>query len=143
MAAEYSYPLVQTVAADANLLFLNGSRACRKGYIQHNDNSGVFLLKGTSGACKAVYKVQFDANVAIAEGGTVEPIAVALKINGEQTLNTISIVTPAAIGDYFNVSFATFIEIPCSCCFTVSVQNVSATTAIDVQNANIIFDRIA
>jgi hypothetical protein len=30
MAVEYSYPLVQTVAVDENVLFLNGNRCCKK-----------------------------------------------------------------------------------------------------------------
>ena len=143
MAAEYSYIPVQTVETDENLLFNNGDRCCRKGYIQHRDDSGIFTLKGATNGCKAVYKAHFNANIAIAAGGTVEPISVALTYNGEVLRNTIAIVTPAAIGDYFGVSFETFIEIPCGCCVSIAVENTSATTAIDVQNANIIFDRIA
>lgn len=143
MAAEYSYIPVQTVEADENVLFNNGYRACRKGYIQHRDDSGIFTLKGASNGCRAIYKVQFNGNIAIAEGGTVEPISVALTINGETIGNALAIVTPAAIGDFFNVSIATFIDIPCGCCVTVSVENTSATTAIDVQNANLIVDRVA
>ena len=85
----------------------------------------------------------FNGNIAIAEGGTVEPISIALTINGEELGNALATVTPAAIGDFFNVSVTTFIEIPCGCCVTVSVENVSDTTAIDVTNANIIFDRVA
>jgi hypothetical protein len=143
MAAEYSYIPVQTVEADENVLFNNGSRACRKGYIQHRDDSGIFTLKGASNGCRAIYKVQFNGNIAIAEGGTVEPISVALSINGEALRNALAIVTPAAVGDFFNVSVATFVGIPCGCCVTVSVENTSATTAIDVQNANLIVDRVA
>lgn len=143
MAAEYSNVALQTVAIDDNVLFNNGCRACKKGYVSHRDDSGIFFLKGASNGCKAVYKVTFDGNIAIAEGGTVEPISVALTINGEQLGNATAIVTPAAIGNAFNVSITTFVEIPCSCCVTVSVENTSATTAIDVTNANIIFDRVA
>lgn len=143
MAAEYSAVAVQTVAVDDNILFDNGSRACRKGFIQHRDESGIFFLKGMTNSCKAVYRVTFSGNIAIAEGGTVEPISVALTINGEELGNALATVTPAAIGDFFNMSVTTFIEIPCGCCVTVSVENVSDTTAIDVTNANIIFDRVA
>lgn len=143
MAAEYSAVAVQTVAVDDNILFDNGNRACRKGYIQHRDDSGIFFLKGATNGCRAVYRVTFNGNIAIATGGTVEPISVALTINGEALGNTLATVTPAAIGDFFNVSVTTFIEIPCGCCVTVSVENVSDTTAIDVTNANIIFDRVA
>ena len=143
MAAEYSAVAVQTVAVDDNILFGNGNRACRKGFIQHRDDSGIFFLKGASNGCRAVYRVTFNGNIAIATGGTVEPISVALTINGEALGNATATVTPAAIGDFFNVSVTTFIEIPCGCCVTVSVENVSDTTDIDVQNANIIFDRVA
>ena len=142
MAAEYSAIPVQSIAVDENVIFANGSRACHKGYIQHRDTSGIFFLKGSNG-CKAVYRVTFNGNIAIATGGTVEPISIALTINGEELGNALAAVTPAAIGDFFNVSVTTFIEIPCGCCVTVSVENVSDTTDIDVQNANIIFDRVA
>ena len=143
MAAEYSMTAIQTVAVDENVLFNNGCRACRKGFIQHRDDSGIFFLKGASNGCKAVYRVTFNGNIAIAEGGTVEPISIALTINGEKLGNALATVTPAAIGDFFNVSVTTFIEIPCGCCVTVSVENVSDTTDIDLTNGNIIFDRVA
>ena len=143
MAAEYSMTALQTVAVDDNVLFSNGSRACRKGFVQHRDDSGIFFLKGATNGCRAVYRVTFNGNIAIATGGTVEPISVALTINGEELGNATATVTPAAIGDFFNVSVTTFIDIPCGCCVTVSVENVSDTTAIDVTNSNIIFERVA
>ena len=144
--AEYSYPLVQTVAVDENILFLNGNRCCKKGLIMHNDNSGVFRVKGVSNCCKTIYKVHFNANVTVsdaADGGVLEPVSVALVQNGEVLRNAVATVTPAAIGDLFNVSFETFIELPCGCCDTISVKNISDTTAIDVVNANIVIDRVA
>ncbi len=144
MAAEYSYPLLQTVAEDENILFLDGDRACRKGFITHRSGAGIFRLKGASNACKTIYRVTFNANIAVAEGGTVGPISVALQEDGETLSNAVATVTPAAAGtDFFNVSLSTFITIPCGCCVTVSVENISDGTAIDVTNANIIFDRVA
>jgi hypothetical protein len=143
MAAEYSFIPVQTVAEDANILFTDGDRACRKGFITHRSGSGVFRLKGATNGCRAIYKVEFNANIAVATGGTVGPISVALQEDGETLGNAVAIVTPAAIGDLFNVSLSTFIYIPCGCCVTVSVENVSDGTAIDVANANIVFERVA
>ena len=143
MAAEYSAIPVQTIAVDENVIFSNGSRACHKGYIQHRDTSGIFFLKGATNGCRAVYRVTFNGNIAIATGGTVEPISVALTINGEALGNALATVTPTVAEAFFNVSITTFIEIPCGCCVTASVENVSDTTDIDVQNANIIFDRVA
>ena len=85
----------------------------------------------------------FNANIAITTGGTVEPISVAITQNGETLNNAVATVTPAATGDFWNVSIATFIEIPCGCCDTISVKNISATTGIDAVNSNLIIDRVA
>jgi hypothetical protein len=145
MAAEYSYIPTQTVAENENILFLDGDRACRKGYITHRSGSGVFRLKGATNGCKAIYRVTFNANVTVApadEGGVLAPVSVALQEDGETLGNAVATVT-AAIGDLFSVSLSTFIVIPCGCCVTVSVENISDGTAIEVVNANIIFDRVA
>lgn len=145
MAAEYSNIPLQTVAQNANVVFQNGERACRKGYIDHNNGNGIFTVRGTPG-CRAIFKVQFQGNIAVApaaDGGVLGPISVSLTENGEPLGNATAIVTPAAIGDAFAVSISTFISLPCGCCKTVSVRNVSADTAITVTNANIIIERVA
>ena len=144
--AEYSFTPVQTVVVDGNVLFANGSRACRKGFVQHRDDSGIFFLRGATNQCKAVYRVTFDANVAVApadDGGVLEPVSLALTINGEPLGNATAVVTPGAIGDFFAISRTTFVEVPCSCCVTISVENTSETTAVDVSNANIVIERVA
>jgi hypothetical protein len=143
MAAEYSFIPVQTVAEDANILFTDGERACRKGFITHRSGSGVFRIKGATNGCRAIYKVEFNANIAVATGGTVGPISVALQEDGETLGNAVATVTPTVAEAFFNVSLSTFIYIPCGCCVTVSVENVSDGTAIDVTNANIVFERVA
>lgn len=143
MAAEYSAVAVQTVDVNDNIVFINGSRACRKGLISHRDDSGIFTLKGANNVCKSIYKVSFQANIAISAGETVEPISVALTINGETLSNAEAIVTPVAVGDFWNVSIETYIDALCGCCVGVSIKNTSDNAAIDVSNANIIFDRIA
>lgn len=143
MACEYNYVTTQVVAEDENVLFLNGNRCCRKGLIIHNDSSGIFRLKGVSNCCKTIYKVQFNANIAVSMGNTVAPISLALVQNGEVLRNAVATVTPAAAGDFFNVSIATFIELPCGCCDTISVQNITDGVSVDVINANIIIDRVA
>lgn len=148
MAAEYSYLLTQNVAVDENILFLNGDRCCKRGYIIHNNTSGVFRLKGICKNCatRAVYKVNFHANVSVApaaDGGVLEPVTLALVQNGEVQQNTVSTVTPVAIGDLWVINFETLIELPCGCCDTIAVRNISDTTTITAQNSNIIFERIA
>lgn len=140
MAAEYSYITPQTVAENENILFMNGSNACKKGFITHRNGAGLFRLK--SGSCGGIYEVTFTANIAIATGGTVAPISVALQEDGETLGNAIATVTPAAVGDFVNVSISTLIPVTCGCCASVSIENVSTGNAIDVTNANIIFNRV-
>ena len=146
MAVEYSYIPSQFVEADENILFLNGSRCCKKGLVMHTDGSGVFRVKGGPNCCKTIYRVNFGANVAIApadEGGVVESITIALTQNGEVLRNTIRTVTPAAIGDFWSIGFETFVELPCGCCDTITIRNISETTTIEVENANLVIDRVA
>lgn len=143
MAAEYAYSPAQTVAENSNILFLNGNRACNKGYITHRTDSGIFRLKGATNGCKAIYRVTFNGNIAVTTGGTVGEISIGLQEDGETVNNAVASVTPAAVENFFNVSVDTFVTIPCGCCVTVSVKNISTGTSIDVRNANIIFERVA
>ena len=146
MAAEYSYVPLQTVAENENILFLDGSRACKKGFILHRSGAGIFRLKGAGNVCRTIYRVTFNANIAVAaaaDGGVLGPISVAFKEDGEALGNATATVTPAAIGDFFNVSVTTFVEIYGTCCVSIAVENVSAGTAIDVTNANLIVERVA
>ena len=146
MAAEYSYVPLQVVAENANIAFMDGARACRKGFIEHRSGSGVFTLRGAGNGCRALYKVMFDGNIAVApaeDGGVLGPVSIAITENGEPLGNATAIVTPAAIGDFFNVTITTFVSLPCGCCKTVSVRNVSDGTAITATNANLIIERVA
>ena len=148
MAAEYSFVPLQTIDVDENVTFMDGDRACRKGFITHRTGSGIFFLKGSNNGCRAVYRVTFNGNIAVSaedDGGVLGPISIAITINGEQLGNALATVTPAAAEtDFFNVSVTTFIDVPCGCCVTVGVENVSDNdSSIDVTNANIIFDRVA
>lgn len=67
----------------------------------------------------------FGGNIAIPTGGTVEPISLALAIDGEAVPSTTMIVTPAAVENFFNVFSAIYIDVPRGCCVNVSVKNVS------------------
>lgn len=121
--------------------------------IFHQGESGIVTLRGiVNNPYKnlAVYQVTFNGNIAIPTGGTVGPIAVALARNGEPILTSRAIVTPAAVDDYFNVTSTAFIIVPRGCCFDISVENVSepaavggVAPAINVQNANLVIERVA
>lgn len=138
--AEYSYIPIQLVAENGNVLF-NTRIGCNRGNVIHREDSGIFTLRGTN-TQNARYRVTFNANIAVPTGETVGDISTALALQGEPLLNTNMIVTPARVDEYFNVSATTFITVPCGCCSTVTVKN-TADIPINVQNANIIIERVA
>lgn len=139
--AEYTSNALQTVALNQNVLFTDTPVSGNNSII-HRDGSGLITLRGVTSQCRARYKVTFGGNIAIPTGGTVEAISLAIAINGEAVQTTIMIVTPAAVEEFFNVFSAIYIDVPCGCCSQISVRNTS-TQAIDVQNANLIVERVA
>lgn len=139
--AEFIAVPLQTVEADRNILFTNAT-ICGNNSIIHSNNSGLITVRGVTRQCRARFKVTFGANIAITEGGVVGPISVAIETNGEPIGSTVMTVTPAAIGDFFNVNRTIYIDIPVGCCTQISVGNIS-TQSIDVENATLIVERVA
>jgi hypothetical protein len=121
--------------------------------VYHEDQTGIFILRGiTCGQCFATYQVTFNGNIALPEEATeVVPIAIAITVGGEQRPTSRAIFTPAAVDEYGNVTSTAIIKVPKGCCFNVAVDYVPATTdpavtpapVINVQNANLVIDRIA
>lgn len=149
--AEYLANAVQNVSLNAPVLF-TASIPCNKGYVYHEDETGIFILRGCTNNCFARYQVTFNGNIAIPEGGAVTPIAVAIAVNGEPRVTSTAILTPAAVDEYGNVTSTAIITVPRGCCFSLSVRYVDATVsdpattptpAIEVQNANLVINRIA
>lgn len=149
--AEYLANAVQNVALNGPVLF-TASIPCTKGYIYHEDETGIFILKGITNNCFARYQVTFNGNIAIPTGGAVTPISVAIAVNGEPRLTSRAIITPAAVDEYGNVTSTALVTVPKGCCFSLSVRYVDATTddptteptpLIEVQNANLVINRVA
>jgi hypothetical protein len=149
--AEYLANAEQLVSLNAPVLF-TASIPCTKGYIYHEDESGIFILRGMTPNCFARYQVTYNGNIAIPEGGAVTPIAVSLTVNGEPRLTSQAIYTPAAVDEYGNVTSTAIVTVPRGCCFSLSVRYVDATVSdttteptptIEVQNSNLVIDRIA
>lgn len=149
MAAEYLANAVQEVSLNSPIIF-SASIPCTRGYVYHEDETGVFILRGiTCNQCFATYQVTFNGNVAVPTGGTVAPIAIAIAVNGEPRVTSRAIYTPAAVEEYGNLTSTCIIKVPKGCCFSLSVENVAASTdedpvpVIEVQNANLVVSRIA
>lgn len=151
--AEFLKNDVQGVSLYSPVIF-QASIPCNKGYVYHEDETGIFILRGIVNnpcGCFAQYQVTFNGNIAIPEDGTVTPIAVAITINGEPRTTSRAIFTPAAVDEYGNVTSTAIIKVPKGCCFSLAVENVPATTdptvtpapIIEVQNANLVITRVA
>ena len=132
---------IQTVAANGNVLFTD-TVTTGNCSIVYREGSGLVTLRGLTDQCRARFRVSFGGNIAIPTGGTVDPISLAIAINGEPVATTTMISTPAAVEEYNNVFSAIFLDIPRGCCSQISVQNISDQD-ISVQNANLIIERVA
>lgn len=132
---------IQTVEANQNVLFTD-TVVCGNCSIMHREGSGLVTLRGLTNQCRARFRVSFGGNIAIPTGGTVEAISIALAINGEPVATTTMITTPTAVEEFNNVFGAIFLDVPRNCCSQISVRNIS-TQAIEIQNANLIIERVA
>lgn len=152
MAAEYVALGLQSIALNSPVNFVS-TVPCNRGWVYHDDGSGVFILRGmTVNQRFATYQVTFNGNIAIPEGGEVGPIALALTVNGEPRSTSRAIYTPAAVDEYGNVTSTAIIRVPSGCCFSISVEYVSGVTndptatpapVINVIDGNLTISRIA
>ena len=142
--AEFTYNPIQLIEVGQDAI-LNTTIPCNKGYVYHRNESGIVILRGIANNptnCYARYKVTFNGNIAVPTSETAGQISVALAIDGEALKTSNAIVTPTVADAYFNVTSTAFITVPKGCCFSVSVENTS-TISINMQNANLVVERVA
>lgn len=143
----------QTIQLNQSAVF-NASIPCRNNGVFFENGSGVFILRGIVGSPYipfARYYVTFNGNIALPEGATAGPIAVALTVNGEPKQSSVAIVTPAAAEEFFNVTSVASITVPRGTSFSVSLRNVAPPTevaetpaeAILMRNGNLVINRVA
>ena len=132
---------IQTVAAGANVIFTDTVTSGNCSII-HREGSGLVTLRGLTNQCRARFRVSFGGNIALPADGTVGSISLAIAVNGEPVATTTMISTPTAVEEFNNVFSAIFLDVPRGCCSQISVRNTS-DQPIDVQNANLIVERVA
>ena len=150
--AEYLANAIQDVSLNSPVIF-NASIPCTKGYVYHEDETGVFILRGvTNCQCYATYQDTFNGNAALPEDAEdVTPIALAITVQGEPRLTSRAIFTPQAVEEFGNLTSTALIRVPRGCCFSVAVESVPATSdptvtpapVIEVQNANLVITRVS
>lgn len=124
--AKYVTSTDQNVALNGTIPFNIVSIPCNKGCVIPI-TTGVLTLKGSTSNRFARYEVDLQANVAIPEGGTVTPLALAITLNGVAIPDSVAIVTPAAVEDVWHIHTSATITVPCDCCVSVSAAYVDAT----------------
>lgn len=132
---------LQTVPANQNVLFSETAVAGNYSIV-HREGSGLVSMRGLTQQNRARFRVSFGGNIALPADGTAGPISLAIAINGEAIPTTTMTVTPTAVEAFFNVFSAIFLDVPSGCCSQVSVKNISDVD-VDVQNANLIVERVA
>ena len=154
MAEYLTRDAVESVALNTAIPFVD-SIPCNRGYVFHQSGTGIFVLRGIVNnptACFARYNVEFTGNLSIPEGGAVTPVATAIVVSGEARDGSRSIVTPAAVDEYGNVTSRATVDVPKGCCFTVAVEYVSGvvndptvtpTPLINVVDGSLTINRVA
>ena len=139
--AEYVNNSIVTVASNQSVP-LYATAVSGKACIVHREGSSQITLRGLTNQNRALFRVSFGGNIAIPTGGTVEAITAALSINGEPLTSATATVTPAAVGNYFNIYVSAQVCVPKGCCLTVAMENTS-TQAVNFANSNLTVERIA
>lgn len=147
--AQYGANDLQTIQPNGYFVFTTTIVPCDRGLIGHAVETPIFSLSGwrpNNGCCcernkPTLYETCVNFNAALSEGATVEPIRVAITVEGVPVPFTEMDSTPAAVGDFNHLSLSC-VQIPIirQCCQTVAVQNIS-TQPIDVRNLLISFKR--
>ena len=114
------------VALNGTIPFNSVSIPCNKGNVVPVV-PGVLNLNGNTSNRFARYEVTLQGNVQIPEGGAVTPIALGITLNGVVIPESVAIVTPAAVEDYWHINTSASITVPCGCCLTVSGAYVDGT----------------
>jgi hypothetical protein len=149
--AEYLAVNEQSVGLNNPILF-TASIPCTRGCVFHEDETGIFTLRGVTNNCFARYQLVYNGNIAIPEGGAVTPIGIAITVNGEPRQSSLAVFTPQAVNELGNVTSTAIITVPKNCCFSVSVRYVDATVGdaavtptptIEISNSNLTISRIA
>ena len=144
MAEYLTRDAIENVALNTPIRFLD-SIPCNKGYVFHQNGTGIFTLKGivnNPSACYARYSIEFTGNISVPSGNAVTPIATAIVVSGESREGSRSIYTPANVDEYGNVTSRATVNVPKGCCFTISVEyvngNADGSTTTPTPNINVI-----
>ena len=124
--ASYVTTADSLVALNGTIPFNHVSIPCNKGNVIPLV-PGILNLNGNTSNRFARYNVSLQGNIQIPEGGAVTPIAIGITLNGVVVPESVAIVTPAAVGEYWHVNTTIPVTVPKGCCLTISGAYVDGT----------------
>ena len=124
--ASYVLTTDALVALNGTIPFNSVSIPCNKGNVVPLV-AGVLNLNGNTTNRSARYRVTLQGNVQIPTGGAVTPIALGITVNGTVVPQSVAIITPAAVEEYWHINTSIIVTVPCGCCLTVSGAYVDGT----------------
>lgn len=135
MAVQFSYPGEQNVKPGGVIVFSLGT-AVDNNDIARRENTGVITLMNGKGRCGCrnddkAFLASFGANITFpatpvtGETAATAPISVAFAIGGEPDVATEMTVTPAAAGEFYNVSRSRLVTVSGGCCTQIAIENTS------------------
>ena len=106
--------------------------------------SGIVTLRGLArNQCRARFKINFGGDVALNADSEIEPIILAIAINGEAIPASRMTSTPGAVEEFNNIFRELYIDVPIGCCTQLTVKNIG-TSIIDLDlGASLIVERVA
>ena len=124
--AEYVTTTDALVALNGTIPFSSVSIPCNGGNVDPLA-VGILNLRGKTCNRFARYNVRVQANVQIPTGGAVTPIALGIAVNGAVIPESVAIVTPAAVGEYWHINTEQTITVPAGCCVTITGVYIDGT----------------
>ena len=131
----------QVVTPNQKVIFnqLRWKSGCAESF--RNPGSSILIANG-------IFEVSFSGNVSGAAAGT--PVQIAISADGSALLETTMISTPAAAGDFNNVSASTIIGTQNQCCcnspsfgsLSIEVTNTGTVDVTIAANSSIRIKRI-
>ena len=104
--------------------------------------SSIVTLRGLGPQLRSRFRVSYHLNVALSAGAEINPIEVAIRVNGEALAPSRAVSTPAAVSEFNSVGATTLIDVPAGCCVSVSLANIGESS-IDTENVDLIVERVA
>jgi hypothetical protein len=137
---------IQKVVSNDNVLFTTTVVPGNCSII-HVEDSGLVTLRGLpNGQRRARFRVTFTGNMKANADETiigVTLLSLAASRDGETIPTSTMTITVGDTTSTYSVGTEFLVDVPIGCCTTIAIKNITSGIDIDIQNANLIVERVA